>query len=143
MATSSRAAAARASPRPPACRAYSRPATSRTTSTGRRSPAPAAAAWRHSTRRSTWMGWSLPEAGEPLKFLRPGHSPDLLKKLRRGQWSVDDELDLHGLNRVQVGYAVSGFLEEAVSHGMRCVRIVHGKGSGVLREALRADLPAR
>jgi len=89
------------------------------------------------------MGWSLPEAGEPLKFLRPGHSPDLLKKLRRGQWSVDDELDLHGLNRVQVGYAVSGFLEEAVSHGMRCVRIVHGKGSGVLREALRADLPAR
>ena len=89
------------------------------------------------------MGWSLPEGGEPLKFLRPGYSPDLLKKLRRGQWRVEDELDLHGLNRAQVGYAVSEFLEEAVSRGMRCVRIVHGKGLGVLREALRMDLPAR
>ncbi len=89
------------------------------------------------------MAWSLPEGGEPLKFLRPGHSPDLLKKLRRGQWRAEDELDLHGLNRIQAGYAVSDFLDEALSHGMRCVRIVHGKGLGVLREALRVDLPAR
>ena len=89
------------------------------------------------------MAWSPPEVGEPLKFLRPGHSPDLLRKLRRGQWRVEDELDLHGLNRIQAGHAVSAFIEEAVSHGMRCVRIVHGRGLGVLRETLRTELPAR
>jgi DNA-nicking Smr family endonuclease len=82
-----------------------------------------------------------PEDGEPLKFLRPGHSPDLLRKLRRGEWRVEDELDLHGLNRSQAAHAVSDFLDEAA--GMRCVRIVHGKGLGVLRETLRGALPAR
>ena len=86
------------------------------------------------------MAWSLPEGGEPLKFLRPGHSPDLLKKLRRGQWRVEDELDLHGLNRAQAAGALNHFLDETRA---RCVRIVHGKGLGILREALRAALPAR
>jgi DNA-nicking Smr family endonuclease len=89
------------------------------------------------------MAWSPPEVGEPLKFLRPGHSPDLLRKLRQGQWRVEDELDLHGLNRIQAERALGDFLGETVSQGMRCVRIVHGKGLGVLREALRVDLPAR
>ena len=89
------------------------------------------------------MAWSLPDGGEPLKFLRPGHSPDLLRKLRRGQWRIEDELDLHGLNRIQAGYALGDFIDEAASRGLRCVRIVHGKGLGVLREALRLDLPAR
>jgi DNA-nicking Smr family endonuclease len=87
------------------------------------------------------MAWSPPEAGEALKFLRPGHSPDLLRRLRRGRWPVEDELDLHGLNRTQAAHAVNGFLDEAA--GMRCVRIVHGKGLGVLRDVLRAALPAR
>ena len=86
------------------------------------------------------MAWSLPEGGEPLKFLRPGHSPDLLKKLRRGRWRVEDELDLHGLNRVQAARDLADFLDQG---GIRCVRIVHGKGHGVLRETLRAALPAR
>ena len=80
-----------------------------------------------------------PEAGERLKFLRPGHSPDLLRKLRRGEWRVEDELDLHGLNRAQAERALADFLEQA---HRRCVRIVHGKGLGVLREMLRAALPA-
>jgi DNA-nicking Smr family endonuclease len=86
------------------------------------------------------MAWSLAEGGEPLKFLRPGHSPDLLKKLRRGHWRVEDELDLHGLNRAQAAGALNDFLDETRA---RCVRIVHGKGLGILREALRAALPAR
>jgi len=87
------------------------------------------------------MAWFPPETGEPLKYLRPGHSPDLLRRLRRGHWPVEDELDLHGLNRTQATHAVSEFLDGA--RGMRCVRIVHGKGLGVLREALRTALPAR
>jgi DNA-nicking Smr family endonuclease len=85
----------------------------------------------------------LPEAGEPLKYLRPGHSPDLLKKLRRGQWPIDDEFDLHGLNRVQASHALTGFLDDAKGQRLHCVRIVHGRGLGVLREMLRTTLPAR
>jgi DNA-nicking Smr family endonuclease len=69
------------------------------------------------------MAWSLAEGGEPLKFLRPGHSPDLLKKLRRGQWRVEDELDLHGLNRAQAAGALNDVLDETRA---RCGRIVHG-----------------
>jgi DNA-nicking Smr family endonuclease len=85
-------------------------------------------------------GFSAPSVGEPLKFLRSGHSPDVLRKLRRGHWPVDDELDLHGLNRTQAARALADFLDPGE---MRCVRIVHGKGAGVLREALRTLLPAR
>jgi DNA-nicking Smr family endonuclease len=84
-----------------------------------------------------------PEGGEPLKFLRAGHSPDLLRKLRRGHWRVEDEIDLHGMNRLQAARALDAFLEEAAAHGLHAVRIVHGKGVGVLREVLRAALPAR
>jgi DNA-nicking Smr family endonuclease len=89
------------------------------------------------------MAWSPPEVGEPLKFLRPGHSPELVRKLRRGQWRVEDELDLHGLNRIQAEQALGGFLDQMKACRRRCVRIVHGKGLGVLRETLRAVLPAR
>ena len=84
-----------------------------------------------------------PEVGEPLRFLRPGHSPDLLRKLRRGHWRVEDELDLHGMNRIQAQHAVDDFLNEAAAHRLRCARIVHGKGLGVLRDVLRTALPAR
>ena len=90
---------------------------------------------------------SFPPEGGPLKFLRPGHSPDLLRKLRRGEWRVEDELDLHGLNRIQAAHAVGDFLDQAL--GMRCVRIVHGKGRGsknrepVLKGKLRQWLPRR
>jgi DNA-nicking Smr family endonuclease len=83
------------------------------------------------------MASSPPEGG----FLRDGYSPKLLRQLRRGHWRVEDELDLHGLTRTQAERAIGDFLDEA--RGMRCVRIVHGKGMGVLRETLRAALPAR
>ena len=88
------------------------------------------------------MGSPPDEAGEPLKFLRDGHSPDLLRKLRRGHWKIEDELDLHGMNRHQAAFAVEDFLQESVDGGLRCVRIVPGKGS-VLRGLLRDSLPAK
>jgi DNA-nicking Smr family endonuclease len=86
------------------------------------------------------MASPAPESGGPLKYLREGHSPDLLRKLRRGHWRVEEELDLHGLNRLQAARELADFLDQG---GMRCVRIVHGKGLGVLRDMLRATLPAR
>jgi len=85
------------------------------------------------------MAWSPPEGG----FLRNGYPPKILRQLRRGDWRVEDELDLHGLNRMQAVRALGDFLDEAKAGGLECVRIVHGKGAGVLRDALRVALPER
>jgi DNA-nicking Smr family endonuclease len=85
------------------------------------------------------MASSPPEGG----YLRNGYPPKILRQLRRGDWRVEDELDLHGLNRAQAGALIREFLEEAKARRLQCVRIVHGKGSGVLREALRVALPER
>ena len=85
------------------------------------------------------MASSPPEGG----FLRNGYPPKLLRQLRRGDWRVEDELDLHGLNRAQLGPVISEFLEDAKARRLQCVRIVHGKGTGVQREALRLALPER
>ncbi|MBV2163679.1 MAG: Smr/MutS family protein, partial [Comamonas sp.] len=50
--------------------------------------------------------------------------------LRRGQWRAGAELDLHGLRVEQARHALLSFLDECQEHGIRCVRIVHGKGLG-------------
>jgi len=92
------------------------------------------------------MASSPPEGGEPLKFLRDGHSPDLLRELRRGHWRVEDELDLHGMSRVQAEHAVGDFLDEAAAQRLRCVCIVHGRALGrepVLKNNLGGWLTAR
>jgi DNA-nicking Smr family endonuclease len=72
------------------------------------------------------------EIGQELEaeqtFLRPGLGTDVLSKLRRGRWSVQGELDLHGLNIEQSRDALADFLLEARSRGLRCVRVIHGKG---------------
>ena len=89
------------------------------------------------------------ESGEELVFLREGLSPQLLRKLRRGHWVVQENLDLHGMNRVQAAAAVSEFLRHCRAKHLRCVRIVHGKGRGsknrepVLKGKLRKWLALR
>jgi DNA-nicking Smr family endonuclease len=70
------------------------------------------------------------EAGEDLVFVREGVSRQVLRRLRRGHWVVQDHLDLHGLTRAQAHEAIGEFLRAAVRHARRCVRIVHGKGLG-------------
>ena len=89
------------------------------------------------------------ESGEELVFLREGLSRQVLRKLRRGHWVVEDALDLHGMNRAQAADAVAVFLRACTRRGVRCVRIVHGKGLGsrnrepVLKGKLRKWLPPR
>jgi DNA-nicking Smr family endonuclease len=68
------------------------------------------------------------ETGEELVFLREGLSNQILRKLRRGHWAVQDQLDLHGLRAGEARALLVSFLNEALKHGLRCVRIVHGKG---------------
>ena len=68
------------------------------------------------------------ETGEELVFLRPGLANQVLKQLRRGYWSTQDQLDLHGLRSEEARALLVSFLNHALKAGMRCVRIVHGKG---------------
>ncbi|HET8898540.1 MAG TPA: Smr/MutS family protein [Rhodanobacteraceae bacterium] len=68
------------------------------------------------------------ETGAELAYLKAGHSPHLLKRLKRGHYSVADELDLHHMNAVAARLAIAQFLAEAHRHDHACVRIVHGKG---------------
>ena len=66
------------------------------------------------------------EAGQT--FLRRGLGSDILRKLRRGQWSVQGEIDLHGHRIDEAHDALSDFIVDAVQRGYRCVRAIHGKG---------------
>jgi DNA-nicking Smr family endonuclease len=65
-----------------------------------------------------------------LSYAQEGVGPDVVKKLRKRHWPVQDELDLHGMNRDQARNAVTDFLQRANRRGVRCVRIVHGIGYG-------------
>jgi len=68
------------------------------------------------------------ETGEELFFLREGLGRDVLRKLRRGHWVVQDFVDLHGLNRQQARLLLAEFLGACLKRGLRCVRVIHGKG---------------
>jgi DNA-nicking Smr family endonuclease len=72
---------------------------------------------------------SLPPEGDELQsFRRPEVSERALKKLRRGEYSAQDELDLHHLRAADAEALLKRFLNEARASRHHCVRIVHGKG---------------
>jgi DNA-nicking Smr family endonuclease len=83
------------------------------------------------------------ETGEELSYLREGVARETLRKLRRGHWAIQDGIDLHGLNRDQAAALMVDFLNHCLARGRRCVRIVHGKGLGILKAKLRKWLPQR
>jgi DNA-nicking Smr family endonuclease len=92
---------------------------------------------------------SLLETDEELSFRRPSIPPNALNKLRRGEWSLQAQIDLHGLRRDEAREALGHFLNRCNSQGLRCVRVVHGKGhgspgkEGVLRVKVRRWLVQR
>ncbi|MBY4895558.1 Smr/MutS family protein [Cupriavidus sp. AU9028] len=73
---------------------------------------------------------NLLETDDTLSFRRPGIGPDVLRKLRRGEWVPQDRIDLHGLRRDEAREALAEFLRRCVRRGVRCVRVIHGKGNG-------------
>lgn len=68
------------------------------------------------------------ESGDELKYLKNGYSPRLLKKLRRGDFAIQDELDLHGCIVNQAKQETHGFINACACDNVRAVRIIHGKG---------------
>ena len=80
------------------------------------------------------------ETGEELLFIRTGLQHRTLRKLRRGMFAVNAELDLHGMTVPVARQAVSEFLLECQHRRIQCTRIIHGKGKGVLRRTVHALL---
>lgn len=73
---------------------------------------------------------TLLETDDALSFRRPDIGPDVVRKLRRGGWVIQAQIDLHGLRRDDAREQLAAFLREAARQGLRCVRVVHGKGNG-------------
>ena len=73
---------------------------------------------------------SLLETDEGLSYRANGIGPDVLRRLRRGEWAIQSQVDLHGHRVDEAREALAAFLKQAVKHGRRCVRVVHGKGLG-------------
>jgi DNA-nicking Smr family endonuclease len=73
---------------------------------------------------------SLLDTDDTLSFRRPGIGPEVVRKLRRGVWAIQAELDLHGLRRDEARERLNRFVHDAKRGGLRCVRVIHGKGNG-------------
>jgi DNA-nicking Smr family endonuclease len=65
-----------------------------------------------------------------LSFRRRGIGAEVVSRLRRGEWAIQEQLDLHGLRSDEARERLAGFVRQALRHGHRCVRVVHGKGHG-------------
>jgi len=73
---------------------------------------------------------TLLDVDDALSYRRPGVGLDVTRKLRTGTWSIQREIDLHGLRREEAREALAAFVRDAHRQGIRCVRVVHGKGLG-------------
>jgi len=65
-----------------------------------------------------------------LSYRSADIGPEVVRKLRRGVWAIQAQLDLHGLRRDEARERLNRFLLEAKRAGLRCVRVIHGKGHG-------------
>ncbi|WP_426171131.1 Smr/MutS family protein [Pseudoduganella sp. R-34] len=70
------------------------------------------------------------EEDPSLNYSAPGIGPDVMKKMRKGHWPVQDELDLHGKRRDEARQAVDDFLLKAKRRNYRCVCVIYGRGFG-------------
>ncbi len=73
---------------------------------------------------------TLLDTDEALSYARKGIGPDVVRKLRRGHWLIQSQLDLHGMRTDEAREALSEYLRTAIKRGLRCVRVIHGKGLG-------------
>jgi DNA-nicking Smr family endonuclease len=73
---------------------------------------------------------TLLDTDDQLSYRRPGVGLDVTQKLRKGKWSIQKQIDLHGFRSDEAREVLGAFIREAHKHGLRCVRVVHGKGLG-------------
>ena len=73
---------------------------------------------------------TLLDIDDTLSYRQSGIGTDVTRKLRRGNWSIQAQLDLHGLRSDEARERLGAFIRESSKNGVRCVRVVHGKGLG-------------
>ena len=87
------------------------------------------------------------QEGARVSYCAPGVSPDALRRLKRGDWPVGAQIDLHGMRTDEARVALASFIQSSSEHQTRCVRIIHGKGYGssggesVMRDMVGQWLP--
>ncbi len=87
--------------------------------------------------------WDVSFSDEYMEGAVSGVGPKIMKKLKRGEFSVQDYIDLHGLTKKEAETVVDEFIIKSYHRGMRCVLIVHGRGLGSLnhKPAIKKELP--
>ena len=70
------------------------------------------------------------ESGDALRFNRPSIGRRTMRRLARGNYAVQAEIDLHGMTVAEAKPRLKQFINDSVQSGWRCVRVVHGKGRG-------------
>jgi DNA-nicking Smr family endonuclease len=89
---------------------------------------------------------TLLDTDDSLYYQRPGLGADVVRKLRAGAWVVQAQIDLHGMRRDEAREALADFIRASAKQGLRCLRVIHGKGLGsvgkepVLKGKVRAWL---
>jgi DNA-nicking Smr family endonuclease len=72
----------------------------------------------------------ITDTGDEISFRREGVQDGVMRKLKRGEYRVEEVCDLHGLRVDEAKDALRAFLAEALAHRLQCVRVIHGKGKG-------------
>jgi DNA-nicking Smr family endonuclease len=70
------------------------------------------------------------DTGDEISFRRAGVQDGVMRKLKRGEYRVEEICDLHGLRVDEAKAQLREFLAQALANNLRCVRIIHGKGKG-------------
>ena len=73
---------------------------------------------------------TLLDTDDELSYRSQGIGTDVTQKLRKGHWSLQGQIDLHGLRSDEAREALGQFIRDASKRGWRCVRVVHGRGLG-------------
>ncbi len=100
-------------------------------------PLPIAAQFERDEQLALWQSLSddmdierLLDTDAALSYRRPGVGEDVTRRLRKGSWAVQDQLDLHGLRVDEARTVMAQFFSSALKRELRCLRVIHGKGLG-------------
>ena len=96
-----------------------------------------------STLVSDSSAWDISFSDEYMVGAVPGVGPKIMRRLKRGEFSVQDYIDLHGLKKKEAEAVVHEFIVKSYQRGLRCVLIVHGRGLGSVdhQPAIKRELP--
>ena len=89
------------------------------------------------------FAWDISFSDEYMEGAVSGIGPKIMKRLKRGEFSIQDHIDLHGLTKKEAEAVVNEFIIQSYQNGMRCVLIVHGRGLGSVdhQPAIKKALP--